>query len=130
MKFNEIFEVQYDGELVKINNFFYCTECTDIICSAYKDGNTNQLLRHVCYENNRTGSRKKTSKIMIQKSDKEEMKAAAAKFVSKDLRPFHAIQGNNFYQNHICINTYSIKKIYIPNSNTILHLNTVFFRLR
>lgn len=76
-----------------MNHFFYCTVCSDIEYNPYDDGNTNRLLRHICFENRIDGS-KDISRTIVRKSDKESLKLAGAKFVAKDLRPFQAIEGD------------------------------------
>lgn len=91
-KFAEIFEFDATNTKSKVKHFFYCTVCCKIEYNPYEDGNTNRLLRHVCYEKNNE-SEKNNGKIIVRKSDKESLKVAAAKFVSKDLRPFIAIEG-------------------------------------
>lgn len=76
-QFNEIF----DGD-IKVDQFFVCIECEDIIYNPSTDGNTNVFRRHVCMQKNDNNEKI----ILIKKSDVQTLKVAAAKFVCKDLR--------------------------------------------
>lgn len=88
LKFDEIFSTD---PRQKIDYFYYCTECTAVIDNLCIDGNTNRLIRHVCFENMQceTGESKQ---MIISKEDKEKLKLASVHFISKDLRPYYAIQ--------------------------------------
>lgn len=86
-KFNEIFVRE---SKLKVKNFYFCTNCKLIEYNPCTDGNTNRLRRHLCLKKDDSSLE---SKIVVKRNDKHELKLAAAKFVSKDLRPFFAIQG-------------------------------------
>lgn len=87
----------------KIETFFLCTTCNDVIYNPCIDGYTKRLLRHNCASENgivcSSGSSSSSSevsntkaKIPINQNDKKRLKIASAKFVAKDLRPFYAIE--------------------------------------
>lgn len=88
----DTFDVIYEHDTKQqVANFFYCTECTSIVYNPYGQGNTNKLLRHTCYCDEAGDTRQKP-KLLIRKVDKERLKIASAHFVSKDLRPFYAVE--------------------------------------
>lgn len=74
-----------------VHNFFYCTKCQSI--KYIKSGATTQMLRHGCVEELVT---KRMSKI--DQTDFENLKNAAAKFVSLDLRPFRSVECPGFHE--------------------------------
>lgn len=90
-KFHEIFFMDTSQ---KIDHFYYCVECADIIDNLYLDGNTNRFKRHVCIDNNNNndGNVNNNSKLVISKLDKDKLKTASVKFVAKDLRPYFALE--------------------------------------
>lgn len=81
-----IHEVYYTDEDKAVEKFFCCIECLTIIYNPSKDGNTNVFRRHNCK------SEKAKARITLTNRDKAELRMSAAKFVSKDLRPCHAIE--------------------------------------
>lgn len=93
-KFHEIRDAETDA---LVENFYFCLQCEAIVHSASSDGNTNAFHRHECIESDQEMGvkkrRKKTSNknIIFKDEDKAALKIASAKFVCKDLRPFHAI---------------------------------------
>lgn len=80
-----IHEVYDTSEDKAIDMFFCCINCLDIIYNPATDGNTNVFRRHRC------NSGKTNAKILITNRDRADLKMSAAKFVSKDLRPCHAL---------------------------------------
>lgn len=88
-KFDEIYSADSKQQ---IKYFYQCCECREIIYSPYNDGNTNRLLRHICYEIDANNNSETAKTLLITKSDRENLKMASAKFVSKDLRPYYAVE--------------------------------------
>lgn len=77
-------EIRSISDKDKETFFVRCTLCAALI---YKpNSNTNPLHRHKCGN----GDSKKISKVSI--TDKNLLKLAAAKFVSKDIRPYFAVE--------------------------------------
>lgn len=75
----------------RVEHLYLCTVCDEIIYNGSKDGNTMAFIRHVCFEKNEDGTNRK--RIVISKDAKEKLTSAAAKFVSKDLRKYNAVEG-------------------------------------
>lgn len=72
---------------IAIPNYFYCTQCHQVIYSKYKDSCTNKLNRHNC---------KKKLLHPITKKDKDKLKFAAAKYVANDMRPYYMVECSGF----------------------------------
>lgn len=90
-KFHEIFSTETKQ---KIDNFFFCTKCLDVVDNFYKDSSTHRLARHVCFSNNNIVDESNLPNSS-NKLDTESLKLASVHFVVKDLRPFCAIEGWN-----------------------------------
>lgn len=87
--FHEIFNDEDELEM----HFVYCTKCHAI--KYTRNATTTQLLRHDCVVEMIPGT---SSGIKVDRIDFENMKNAAAKFVSLDLRPFNAVECPGFYE--------------------------------
>lgn len=73
----------YMNEVEKFEHFFFCNGCERVLDNITVDGNINRLGRHA----------KETCRTTIGgKIDKERLRTAAVNFVSKDLRPYLAIE--------------------------------------
>lgn len=81
-KFCEIYCCETD---VSIDYFHLCEKCKVIIFSPYVSGPTTKLLRHKCYPTDITVSG-------LSKNDIQSLKMA--KYVSYDLRPYFAFEGD------------------------------------
>lgn len=90
-KFHEIFTADTEE---KIDFFYLCTDCKDVIYNPTKDGNTNRLWRHNCAVSGDSGSSTSNKKHTFTLLEKERkgLRVASAKFVAKDLRPSYAIE--------------------------------------
>lgn len=86
-KFHEIHKADTNE---KINFFYYCINCDAIVYNSTTDGNTNALLRHVCFNKSDKGTR--APRVLVSKADKEKLKLSSAKYVAKDIRPYAAIE--------------------------------------
>lgn len=87
---NYIYEV-YDGE-DRVDNAYYCNVCHKALYNFYERGNTSLFKRHACQKVD-----DKKVKLLIRPEIKTEFKSAAANFVSKDLRPYLAIEGEGLF---------------------------------
>lgn len=78
----------------KIDFYFFCIECDQIVLNVAKDGNTNKFRRHICYnkENDSLQNNTASKSLVIKQSDKDRFKEAAVNLVCKDLRPYSAIE--------------------------------------
>lgn len=83
----------YDEDDKQIDFAYYCINCNQVIYNGNVKSNTNIFLRHKC----QTETVDKKKKMIIRKDTKEEFKIAAAKFVSKDIRPYYAIEGDGLF---------------------------------
>lgn len=84
----EVYKIDANEDTVSpFPNFYYCKDCTIVVHSIYRNGNTNKLIRHECV--------KKTMRAMSIK-DKEKIKFAAAKWIAGDLRPYNLVESVNF----------------------------------
>lgn len=81
-----IFHIIIDDKGDDVDQFYYCTECTEIKYIR-SDGSTTQLLRHSCVQTTDESTTKFHSKLI------ENLNKAAAKFICLDLRPMNAVEG-------------------------------------
>lgn len=86
--FHEIF----DDEDKLVKHFTYCTKCQTV--KYCRIGSTTQLLRHTCVAQTIPSS----EEMKIERTDFENIKKAAAKFVCLDLRPYNAVECPGFYE--------------------------------
>lgn len=86
-----VFDQIYDIDNALVNNFFYCTKCQ--LIKYVKSDATTQLLRHPCVLKLNPNVPNK-----IDRSDFENLKTSAAKFVCLDLRPFRSVECLGFYE--------------------------------
>lgn len=89
-RINEIFDVETQTQ---VECLYHCTECNDIIYNGAKDGNTMAFLRHICLSEK---SKKIGKRLLISNEEKQKLTAASALFVTKDFRPFHAVECGGF----------------------------------
>lgn len=83
----------YDDNDQPVCDSYFCINCNKVIYNSNTNSNTNIFLRHRCEIE--TPNKKK--KMIIRNDTKEEFKAAAANFVSKDIRPYRAIEGGGLF---------------------------------
>lgn len=87
-----VFDEIIDENNVAEKNFFYCTNCKTVHYSI--SSTTTQLLRHSCVM--KLLPRTSNDYIKLDQTDIENLKLAAAKFVSLDLRPFYSVECPGF----------------------------------
>lgn len=85
---HEIIDVDLD---TKVKNVFLCTVCKNVIYNKCNDGNTMAFNRHCCFDKSKEGTNRR--RLLISKTEKQELIAATTSFVVKDCRPFKAIEG-------------------------------------
>lgn len=124
-KFHEIF----DANDKKIERFYYCIACSNVVWNPMGKGNTVYLLRHKCVQTNCISKYLPPCKrLKFDDNDKKSVYQASAKFVSLDLRPFRAIEGGGL--NDLLVAAMQLGKKYpfmteddlkkiIPSSTTI-----------
>lgn len=90
-QFHEIHEMTTQD---KIQFYYFCVVCDQIVYNHTKDGNTNKFRRHICYnkENESLEANTVSKSLFIKSEDKDHLKTAAVKLVCKDLRPYYAIE--------------------------------------
>lgn len=76
-----------------INNFVKCTHCGDFV--EYNGNTTSNLLNHKCRNMNKKSIFEEQAKVQRQfdRKDIDAIRNATVKFVSFDIRPFFAIEG-------------------------------------
>lgn len=82
----------------QIQHFYYCTNCKTVVYNAANEGNTNKLLRHVCFGDINIPNTSKKKNLIISEAEKEVLKRASALFVAKDIRPAGAIEGEGLFE--------------------------------
>lgn len=124
LSFNEI--VDKSNNKV-ISNFVECIKCNSF--AQYNGISTTQLLRHVCLKKQRNlDFFLSKNKCEIAHEDKAKITNACVKFISKDLRPYYAVEGEglidllksmvNIGRKYSFISDSDIEKI-IPSRNTV-----------
>lgn len=88
------FDHIYTRENEIVNYFYFCTKCESVLDNISSDGNTNRLKRHRCQDDDEKIDSKK---YMGTKTDRESLKKGAVNFVSKDFRPYYAVEGEGFF---------------------------------
>lgn len=90
----------YDESNQKITNAIFCVKCKMVFKYDTRSNGTSQILNHGCLKNDNqtkiTGFAS-TKNVTISSSDKKNVKDAAVKFCTKDLRPFESLNGDGFF---------------------------------
>lgn len=103
VKFHEVYKVE-TNEPVPFH--FICTNCETLVISAYVDGNTTVFNRHSCdtidhlkdNKSNIKDNSKNNKSKEFSVEEKNSLKMACADFVSKDLRPYLAVEGEGLLE--------------------------------
>lgn len=85
----------------KLPNAIYCVKCQNVFKYDARSNGTTQILNHGCLKD--SNSLKITGfgvakNVAISSIDMQKIKDSAVAFVSKDLRPFEALNGTGFHQ--------------------------------
>lgn len=111
-------------------DFFFCLRCEEVLHCPIINGNINVLRRHSCTKDQekKKSNKKDKKKVNVSVAEKEELKQAAAKFICKDLRPYHAIDCPGLFdlcasvmkfgQKHTSANEDALKAA-LPTRNTV-----------
>lgn len=120
-----IYEV-YDAES-RVENAYFCNQCHKGIYNTYEKGNTMIFNRHQCVEGTQNGDKNETS-LIVRPDIKKAFQSAAANFISKDIRPFLAIEGKGLFS--LCLTAMKFGQTYkkatavdlakvMPSRNTV-----------
>lgn len=85
-------EIQEAATKNKIEFYFFCIDCEQVVANCATDGNTNAFRRHICYNKEISQVAGDSKSFLIKQRDKNDLKLAAVKLVTKDLRPYYAIE--------------------------------------
>lgn len=122
LKFDEIFS----QENLKVDYFYFCTQCEQVIENISNDGNINRLKRHKCKDGIDDNNVSKRNPIC--KADRENLTNASVNFVSKDFRPFYVVEGKGYYDMCFACMEFGKKNRQATRDDLINHLpsrNTV-----
>lgn len=98
-----------------ISNFVRCSKCNEF--QEYNGSSTTQLNRHKCSKPQQTLDLfVKSNKTKIKEEDFEKVKNACVKFITKDIRPYYAVEGDGFFDLMICMINIGMKYPYISES--------------
>lgn len=82
----DIFNVDTNTQ---VPHLFQCILCKGLIYNASKDCNTMPFNRHKCIV---AGNANKAKRLLISQDEKLKLAVASALFVTKDFRPFYAVE--------------------------------------
>lgn len=89
------FHLIYDTiEEKRVDCLYLCIDCNKVVYNRAQDGNTNAFHRHVCKT---TTSEKIKPTVLVSSRQKENLKRAAAQYIAKDLRPYHAMDCDGLF---------------------------------
>lgn len=94
-------EVIFDEDQNQVPNVVYCFKCTVVFKYNTRSNGTTQILNHGCLKdpNSTTITAYGVPKnITVSSNDKQKIKDSAVAFVSKDLRPFEALNGTGLFE--------------------------------
>lgn len=91
----------FDENNEKISTAVYCVKCQTVFKYDVRSNGTSQILKHGCLSD--PTSQKitgfgVTKDVTISSTDKQKVKDSAVAFVSKDLRPFEALNGRGLFE--------------------------------